>query len=441
MSNTPILLTDGTKCWSGPNCKLHGDKHAPVVDFNAKLDALNNPTPEFLTISNPSFSFPTRKLTSAMHKIELANRKLERAGIEERFEYEVSTEIRYRNGVGVEYSTMTLNTPSISYDGWDFKAVHEFAASGGVISHYAKEYEPPSEDITNRCEHCGSNRHREKVYVVTNREGVTKQVGSSCIKAFLGVKPSGMWALDSDLGLSDYEPNEMEDEILFSDRTAHVFESEDAIAAALVASNNGENFLSRSAADGGQTPTADQIMTNFKDWSAKISTEQRELAREIIAYANSLENQNDNSYVANLKSALGEGERSYVRYKDIPLAVSAIASWRAAKSKAIEEVTQAKLKEAQPKSFIAAPGEKLNGIKATVTRKRTFPGSFGYNPKDTDLLILQAEDGHIIKWSTTNSKGLEEGDEVYVDNATVKANQVYEETYQTVIKTPKITKV
>jgi hypothetical protein len=44
----------------------------------------------------------------------------------------------------------------------------------------------------NTCDHCGINRYRKKVVVLENEAGEKKVVGSTCIKDYLGIDPTGL---------------------------------------------------------------------------------------------------------------------------------------------------------------------------------------------------------------------------------------------------------
>lgn len=128
--------------------------------------------------SGPSLRIPTWAVKCAEHKVELANRRLEREGIAERFELEcVDEPVAYRPATAFEidqygfspgqmysfqYSTITLNQPSISYDGWQFAAAldrvpgtDEFmmrTAPGHEFGGWRPE--------PGRCDHCGKTRGR-----------------------------------------------------------------------------------------------------------------------------------------------------------------------------------------------------------------------------------------------------------------------------------------
>jgi len=67
---------------------------------------------------------------------------------------------------------------------------------GGAIILAAPDYEKdiPSHYYTehvNRCDHCGHNRARRRFFLV-EKDGKLMQVGSSCVKEFLGINPAHM---------------------------------------------------------------------------------------------------------------------------------------------------------------------------------------------------------------------------------------------------------
>jgi hypothetical protein len=68
--------------------------------------------------------------------------------------------------------------------GNDLKAVFTNAVPDKVVP---ERYQNKTEI---HCEHCGHNRYRVKSYLVVNEEGEYKEVGSTCLKDFLGHDPA-----------------------------------------------------------------------------------------------------------------------------------------------------------------------------------------------------------------------------------------------------------
>src|SRR5699024_7216342 len=136
--------------------------------------------------SGPTVVIPTWAVDRAEHKVELANRRLEREGIAERFELErkdgpiehrapTPTEVDlYACSMGpmysFQYSKITLNRPSISLDGWQFAAALDRVPGSDEFmmrtahGHDFGGWRPEPA----RCDHCGKFRDRNTTYLVTD---------------------------------------------------------------------------------------------------------------------------------------------------------------------------------------------------------------------------------------------------------------------------------
>ena len=82
-----------------------------------------------------------------------------------------------------------VNGPlNVSYDGWQFIATLQHLPTGENIIRSITEFEVPSryQSCGSNCEHCKVNRYRKDTYLVRHEDSRVMQVGSSCIKDFLG---------------------------------------------------------------------------------------------------------------------------------------------------------------------------------------------------------------------------------------------------------------
>src|SRR5665648_1268366 len=127
----------------------------------------------------PCYDIPSARLHDAIAKIDAANRKLERAGIDNRFTYQTQEYLQKstRDAYGypqVSYelrTKLTLSEPAIAYNGWQFVAALD-ATEHGFIARTA-----PGQDLegwrpdTQACDHCGKARHRNSTYIVKNAAG------------------------------------------------------------------------------------------------------------------------------------------------------------------------------------------------------------------------------------------------------------------------------
>jgi len=73
--------------------------------------------------------------------------------------------------------------------GWSFIGIAEPSPSGNLLRAVPGEAIPETFRHTGtHCDHCLENRYRNETYIVKNDKGDHKQVGSSCLKDFLGHK-------------------------------------------------------------------------------------------------------------------------------------------------------------------------------------------------------------------------------------------------------------
>jgi len=375
------------------------------------------------------FNIPAENVHLAMAQIDKANRRLERAGVDARFTVETELDTKEIDGRHYEFARMTLNEPKLGFEGWEFTGAHQLTADGQVISY--GENAPEVTDAS--CDHCGKNRRRESVYTLHSETEGDMQVGKSCLTAFLGIKPEGLWALESPIDLAEFE--EPDDPDWSPSPASQVYDAEELIVAALAASNDGQDFISRGASTMEDRATADEVLMGFDALLQAETPARAARAREILEWVSAIPEDEDSDYLINLRQAIG-GERRIVKAKHVALAVSAISAIGHEQRRAEAEAARALREKNKVRSFLAAPKEKLEDIEATVLSTHTFPGVH-YNTYTT-LVKLRGADGHTITWFASGVKDYKEGATVKV-KGTVKANEVFNDEYQTVLTRAKIT--
>jgi hypothetical protein len=86
------------------------------------------------------------------------------------------------------------------HGGWKFVASLTHTDEGTIVS-LAPDFYGDETDYSTfeaRCEHCQTKRSRSTTVIVVSDEGVKKQIGSSCLKDFLGHQIASVWKfLDS----------------------------------------------------------------------------------------------------------------------------------------------------------------------------------------------------------------------------------------------------
>ena len=95
--------------------------------------------------------------------------------------------VKDSEGIEYEYTAIEVECEPVKFAGWEFLAVAEIE-QGVVLTRgigSAQEVKP-SEVQVGYCAHCGTTRQRKKYIFVKNESGEIKQVGSTCVKDFLG---------------------------------------------------------------------------------------------------------------------------------------------------------------------------------------------------------------------------------------------------------------
>jgi len=382
--------------------------------------------------SPPVYDMPKARLGEAVKRIDRANRRLERAGIEERFTYETEEYIHQEDGdpIGIPAVRLTLSHPVISVVGWKFRTAHEETADGHIVN-----YGPDKVDEL-RCDHCGHNRRRGKVYTVTNSDGETKVVGSNCLAAFLGVRPEGLWTLTFDME-SLGKDGEEDDSWGAAARTGDVvLPAVDLIGAALAASRDGEQFVPKSRATLKEPSTAFLVERDLRELvAAGEQPERREQAEKILTWVNT-QPEGESDYIDNLRSILAGKER-WVSRKHFGLGVSAISAYR----NALERTVRDRERKAEHESLyqpghVGNVGERFRDRPMTVMVADIMDGG-DYGPR-TRVVLRDDETGRQVIWWASGSRPWEVGDKVQV-TATVKDHGAYRDMDQTVVSRAMLT--
>lgn len=378
----------------------------------------------------PVYDMPASQLAEAVKRIERANRRLERAGVEERFTYEVEHYIHVPENdvVGVSAVHLTLNTPVIRQAGWAFAGAHELTADGHIVNYGSARVDEM------RCDHCGHARRRGKVYSVVNNEGEQKVVGSNCLGAFLGIRPEGLWAMTFDL--EDAPDGEDDEEARWSASTGDVtVEAVDLIGAALAASHDGEHFVPKSKATFQDPPTAQRVAENLRSLVKEgQEPERRANAERILAWVNE-QPDGGSDYIDNLRAVLAGKER-WVARKHFGIGASAIAAHRNALAWAARDALK---KEENDRLYepghVGQVGERLRDRPMTVTASHApIEGDYGYS---TRLTFRDDETGAQVTWNASGWRSFDVGQKLVV-TGTVKEHGEFRGTDQTVLTRGKL---
>lgn len=310
------------------------------------------------------------------------------------------------------------------HDGWTFAArvdriagtdAYTLATAPGV-DHVRREG-----IVLGNCDHCGTNRARKTTYIMVNDEaGEQVQVGSTCIKDFLGWEGTVAW-LDA--------PAEIDDEWLGGSYHVDPLYDVATVVRLALASIRLRGFVSTQAY--GERSTRDHVSLAFvvnrltereeqekRALLAAAESESSEQVEAILAFLRSDDFAGQSSYVDNLKII---ASLEYVGSRQMGLLVSAPQAY----AKHLGNVREREAKKVS--EWVGTVGQKVT-VEVTLERLQTISTAYG-----TSLLVIgRTEAGEIVKTFTTAQWAwdVEEGQMVTL-TATVKEHEDYNGTKQT----------
>jgi hypothetical protein len=325
------------------------------------------------------------------------------AGVESRTEKDSSGITRY-------YDVLTLEGTPFKYDGWSFVASVEWLEDKAYVEAlpgYDGEQIDRSTLVPGWCDHCQTTRRRNTVYVVESDTG-RMQVGSTCVKDYLGHDPSAVF-----ISLPSGEP----DDFLGGGYWTPATKTVEVLAVAVrIAKTIG--FRSKSNAGPGQDSTAtlvDQYLygrgeydQKFRDKIGKISPDDMAEAASIIVWIeNDMTGYSD--YAQNLRIA---ASLEVTKDKTMAILVSALAAKGYAEQRAVERAAEDAASTIVDERY-APDGEKVT-IEADVKVVRHLSGAYGLYA----YVTLETET-HRFKWKATGQSIPEQDTRVQI-TGTVK---------------------
>lgn len=384
-----------------------------------------------MTISE--YTIIADRLSDAQSKIEKLNKRARKLGVPEVILEVVPGSEQIKKDGNDNYKTIdvVLVGEKIKLAGWHFAATIQHTGEGNIVRRVPGSDENAVDlkdyrEVEPMCDHCRMLRRRNDTYIVVNDEGETKQVGSSCLRDFLGADPaSALWMaqflidLDAEFESEYSEPGE---------RTVSYYKIETYLGW-VSASIRNSGWLSRGKARWEDAVATADDAFNVWYWMGRTprpyepTDEDFELGEKALEWIRSTENPMDaNDYIYNLYVAT---KQNYITWREFGLVASLIQAY----SRHMEQ----ELKLARMKKDSSWVGEK--GVRQeftlTVESVRYIDGSFGV----TALHSMVDADGNIFTWFGSGS-ALEVG-KTYTGKATVKDHTEYKGVKQTIINRPK----
>lgn len=376
------------------------------------------------TITIAKVQFPAWK--ESVDKINARAKRLRFAG---GIDYTItgeSTEKYELGDMGASYRAYKVDVEIgyLQHEGWDVVAVVKIDRDTEITTYHSM---PGYEEIINAdtyepgvCHECRTSRKRNQVIIVQNAEtGELRQVGGSCIKDYVGWKPT-MARLDLLLGLREFIAPVPHDRCTIDPVTVL------AVAHDVVSSNG---YVSRDNATDTKPPTVSIVRGCLAKDDYKCGIDQgraialAEGTREwILSDANA---DNHSEYMTNLRAIAASDE---VSERHIGILASAVAAQHRA------EKREAEKESVRSSSRWVGEVKERRDFDLTVDGIRTISTEYGY----TTIYTLSDTDGNHFKWFASRAVlGDYEGVSVTV-KATVKKHAEWDGVKETHLSRAKL---
>ena len=328
----------------------------------------------------------------------------------------------------IEYVDAHLEYEIPVIEGWELVAKLDIypGENGGnvLVSAVPDKHVPDAYKNRNyiACEHCGYNRNRYHSVLLQHTESKEyKEVGSTCVKDFMGHDPRGFLFLASiDFPAIATFKDEFHES--FGRRIlAYGLVEVLSITKAVI-----EKFgwLSKSKAyDFGGEPTAEKVWDNLepdayvmkhrKDNLVSIDDEHKALAEKVIEYFENVD-ATDNDYLTNCQTIANMG---YVPAKYMGFACSMVSSYEREMNKVAKAEADAKL---PPSEWVGEIGQRIKNVRVKVVFTKEIDGMYGLST----LYVMKDANGCDYKtFYSGSSWSYEKGDEILITGTVKKHDE------------------
>lgn len=330
-------------------------------------------------------------LGRTLSKAEAIAARAQKKGLTGGYTVTTRTEFTEPNefGVRAEVTYLIVEGDSPRFDGWTFVAKVEYVNGDPIVTgspYYEGEQVDRSTLSPNTCDHCGIKTRRSKT-VIVEKDGERKQVGTTCLKDFLGHDFTVAWVKDP-FGEFDEEGGYRTGPLMFPvDYTL-------ALAACVIRQ---AGFVPASAED--KAPTKGEVALLYglgkADWVAEARRKygtpteaDKATAREALTFGQAMTGGSD--YALNLKAVIKE---TLFAEKYLGLVVSLAGVYLRSKGEEAQRKAEA---DAITEALYAEPKTKVEFEKATVGRIIGFETQWGYSE-----IVTFVADGYRFKWMTS----------------------------------------
>lgn len=148
-----------------------------------------------------SFQIPTERVEELQKRVEKLNKKATKLGtpaidliVTDNTRWNVvkvggTMALRMGTDFGYETTEVHLKGETPKLNGWEFLSVVLHRPAGNEFVNTSLDVDLSAYDFApKKCDHCNINRVRNATFLVRHTDGTIKQVGSSCLEDYTGVK-------------------------------------------------------------------------------------------------------------------------------------------------------------------------------------------------------------------------------------------------------------
>lgn len=337
-----------------------------------------------------------------------------RKGLSGGFTCRIETRQEIIKNIPYEYPVLVIEGEAVKFNGYKFLAVAEVIEGQVLTRSIAGGTEiKPSQVKVGYCEHCQTTRARKNLLFVENEElGIIKQVGSSCVKDFLG------W---------EFSPSALVTEEDFAEEFGGVLNggfsgistlSVATLAVKVVKEIGYIKEVTKETVLGYFFGSYAQRSELQKQYGSDFTEAEYAEGQALIEFAKNF--QGESSYAENLRAV---GQLKFQRYETIGILVSAI---RAKERLAEQEIAKATAKVYKSEQF-AATGERVE-LPVKVLASNTFETQYGW----TTLWTFESGD-YRFKWFDSGYSFKAEIGEEFIIKGTIKGSEEYKGTFSTTL--------
>lgn len=274
--------------------------------------------------------------------------------------------------------------------------------------------------VKSTCEHCKSDRQRNKTVLLQDTNGNIKQIGTTCIKEYTGTDAADIISIYSDI--HDLLIEDLEADYERISHFPRYTETIDYLIACIQLIIE-KGYIKESYRD--------NRPTKIEAWeiagSDRVDNKYKTIAEKVTNYFKT--NTFTNDFLNNIKVYLSNGytkESGFIAYAYIAYQ----------KQIEIENRIKAEKEKGQKSSHVGNVGDKIE-ITLTIEKRITTEYAYSaYNSTTNYIYIMHDEDNNIYTWKTStciyNDKNHPaDTDDIVKLKGTIKAHNEYKESKQT----------